>query len=147
MTGTKFTHIPYRGSPPAQADLIGGRIQVIFDNLTASVSLIRGGKLHALAVSSRTPALPDVPPISDFVPDYDAYSWNGLTAPKGCPAQVVATLNAAVNAIAADPAFRAQLADIGNSAIADTPEGFGKLIAADAEKWGKVVEIAGIKPQ
>jgi tripartite-type tricarboxylate transporter receptor subunit TctC len=103
--------------------------------------------LHALAVSSRTTSLPDVPPLSDFVPGYDAYSWNGLSAPKDCPAQVVGTLNAAVNAIAADPGFKAQLADIGNSAVSDTPEGFDKLIAADAAKWGKVVEIAGIKPE
>jgi tripartite-type tricarboxylate transporter receptor subunit TctC len=147
MTGTKFTHVPYRGSPPAQSDLLGGRIQVIFDNLTAAVGLIRAGKLRPIAVSSRAAALPDVPPISDFVPGYDAYSWNGITAPKDCPAAVVAKLNAAVNAIVADPAFKAQLADIGNAAISDSPEGFGKLIAADAAKWAKVVDYAAIKPE
>jgi tripartite-type tricarboxylate transporter receptor subunit TctC len=147
MTGTKFTHVPYRGSPPAQADLLGGRIQVIFDNLTAAIALVRAGKLRPLAVSARTSALPDVSPISDFVPGYDAYSWNGITAPKDCPADVVTKLNAAVNEIVADPAFKAQLADIGNAAVSDSPDGFGKLIAADAGKWAKVVQFAAIKPE
>ncbi len=85
LTGTKFTHVPYRGSPPALDDLLAGRLQVMFDNLTSSLAFIRAGKLRALAVSSRTDALPDVPLISDFVPGYEAYSWNGITAPKDCP--------------------------------------------------------------
>jgi tripartite-type tricarboxylate transporter receptor subunit TctC len=146
MTGTKFTHVPYRGSPPAIADLIGGQIQVMFDNLTASIALIRAGRLRPLAVSMRTAALPDLPLISDFVPGYEAYSWNGITAPRDCPAPVVAKLNAAVNAIVADPAFAAQLADVANTPVAETPEGFGKLIAQDSDKWAKVVQFAAITP-
>ena len=146
MTDTKFTHVPYRGSPPAIADLIGGRIQVMFDNLTASIALIRAGKLNPLAVSMRTAALPDVPLISDFVPGYEAYSWNGITAPRDCPAPVILKLNAAVNAIVADPAFAAQLADVANTPMAETPEGFGKLIAQDSDKWAKVVQFAAITP-
>ncbi len=146
MTGTKFTHVPYRGSPPATADLIGGRLQVMFDNLTASLPLIRAGKLRALAVSARTSALPDVPLISDFVPGYEAYSWNGITAPRDCPRPVIAKLNAAVNAIVADAGFKAKLADIANTPMSDSPEGFGKLIEEDSRKWAKVVQFAAITP-
>ncbi len=146
MTGTKFTHVPYRGSPPATADLIGGRLQVMFDNLTASLPLIRAGKLRALAVSARTSALPDVPLISDFVPGYEAYSWNGITAPRDCPRPVIAKLNAAVNAIVADAGFKAKLADVANTPMSDTPEGFGKLIEEDSRKWAKVVQFAAITP-
>ena len=147
MTGTKFTHVPYRGSPPAQSDLIGGRIQVMFDNVAAAMALIRAGKLRPLAVSAHIAALPDLPLIGDFVPGYDAYVWNGLTAPKHCPAGVVDKLNAAVNAIAADGEFKDALANLGNTAVADTALGFGQLIAADTEKWAKVVKFAGIKPE
>jgi len=146
LTGTKFTHVPYRGSPPAIADLIGGQIQVMFDNLTASIALIRAGKLRPLAVSMRTAALPDVPLISDFVPGYEAYSWNGITAPRDCPRPIVDKLNTAINAIVADPAFKAQLADVANTPMSDSPEGFGKLIRQDSDKWAKVVQFAAITP-
>jgi len=147
MTGTKFTHVPYRGSPPAQSDLIAGRIQVMFDNVAAAMALIRAGKLRPLAVSAHIEALPELPLIGDFVPGYDAYVWNGLTAPKDYPAGVVDKLNAAVNAIAADGEFKDALANLGNTAVSDTPLGFGQLIAADTEKWAKVVKSAGIKPE
>ncbi len=147
MTGTKFTHVPYRGSPPALDDLLAGRDQIMFDNVASSIALIRAGKLRPLAVSSRTEALPEVPLISDFVPGYDAYVWNGITAPKDTPASVVDKLNAAVNAIVAAPDFKKQLADLGNTAVSETPAGFGKLIAADTERWAKVVKFAGIKAQ
>jgi tripartite-type tricarboxylate transporter receptor subunit TctC len=146
LTGTKFTHVPYRGSPPSIADLMGGQIQVMFDNLTASLPLIRAGKLTPLAVSTRTAALPDVPLISDFVPGYEAYSWNGITAPHDCPPGIVTKLNAAVNAIVAEPAFKAQLADVANTPMSETPEGFGKLIAEESDKWAKVVQFAAITP-
>jgi tripartite-type tricarboxylate transporter receptor subunit TctC len=145
LTGTKFTHVPYHGSPPALDDLLAGRLQVMFDNLTSSVALIRADKLRALAVSSRTDALPGVPLISDFVPGYEAYSWNGITAPKDCPPPIVAKLNAAVNASVADPAFKAQLAQVGNTPVADTPAEFGKLIAADSARWANVVSFAAIQ--
>ena len=146
LTGTKFTHVPYRGSPPALADLIGGQIQVMFDNLTSSIALIRGGKVQPLAVSTRTAALPDLPLISDFVPGYDAYSWNGITAPRDCPRPIVDKLNLAVNAIVADPAFQAQLAEVANTPVSDSPEAFGKLITQDSGKWAKVVQYAAITP-
>ena len=147
LTGTRFTHVPYRGSPPALDDLLAGRLQVMFDNLTSSLAFIRAGKLRALAVSSRTDALPDVPLISDFVPGYEAYSWNGITAPKDCPPAIIAKLNAAVNASVADPAFKAQLAQVGNIPVSDTPAGFGKLIAADSARWAKVIGFAAIQVQ
>jgi tripartite-type tricarboxylate transporter receptor subunit TctC len=147
MTGTKLVHVPYRGSPPSLSDLLGGRIQVMFDNIAASISLIRDGKLRPLAVSSKTDALPNIPPISDFVPGYEAYVWNGLTAPRVTPPEIIRKLNTAVNAIVADPSFEAHLADLGNLAVSDTPEGFGTLVKADTGKWAKVVAFAGIKPE
>jgi tripartite-type tricarboxylate transporter receptor subunit TctC len=145
LTGTKFTHVPYHGSPPALDDLLAGRLQIMFDNLTSSLALIRADKLRALAVSSRTDALPGVPLISDFVPGYEAYSWNGITAPKDCPPPIVAKLNAAVNASVADPAFKTQLAQLGNTPVAGTPAEFGKLIAADSARWANVVSFATIQ--
>jgi tripartite-type tricarboxylate transporter receptor subunit TctC len=126
---------------------VAGRDQIMFDNVASSIALIRAGKLRPLAVSSRTEALPEVPLISDFVPGYEAYVWNGITAPKNTPASVVDKLNAAVNAIVAAPDFKKQLADLGNTAVSDTPAGFGRLIAADTERWAKVVKFAGIKAQ
>jgi tripartite-type tricarboxylate transporter receptor subunit TctC len=147
MAGIKMLHVPYRGSPPALADLLAGRVQVMFDNVAASIALIRSGKLRPLAVSSRTDALPGVPPISDFLPGYEAYVWNGVVAPKDCPAEIVGKLNEAINAVVADPQFKVALDHMGNTAVSDTPAEFGKLIAADTEKWAKVVKFAGIKAE
>jgi tripartite-type tricarboxylate transporter receptor subunit TctC len=147
LTGTKFTHVPYHGSAPALDDLLAGRLQVMFDNLTSSLSFIRAGKLKPLALSTPTDALAGVPLISAFVPGYEAYSWNGITAPKDCPSAIVEKLNAAINASVADPAFKAQLAQVGNTPLSDTPAGFGKLIAADSARWAKVVAFAAIAPQ
>jgi Tripartite tricarboxylate transporter family receptor len=101
MAGIKMLHVPYRGSPPALSDLLAGRVQVMFDNVAASIALIRGGKLRPLAVSSRTDALPGVPPISDFLPGYEAYVWKGVVAPKDCPAEIADKLNGSINAIVA----------------------------------------------
>ena len=147
MAGIKMLHVPYRGSPPALSDLLAGRVEVMFDNVAASIALIRSGKLRALAVSSRTDALPGVPPISDFLPGYEAYVWNGVVAPKDCPAEIVDKLNGAINAIVTDAAFKSALDNMGNTAVSDTPVEFGKIIAADTEKWAKVVQFAGIKPE
>jgi tripartite-type tricarboxylate transporter receptor subunit TctC len=147
MAGIKMLHVPYRGSPPALSDLLAGRVQVMFDNVAASIALIRSGKLRALAVSSRTDALPGVLPISDFLPGYEAYVWNGVVAPKDCPAEIVDKLNGAINAIVTDAAFKSALDNMGNTAASDTPAEFGKIIAADTEKWAKVVQFAGIKPE
>ena len=147
MTGIKMLHVPYRGSPPAIADVLAGREQVMFDNVAASIALIRAGKLRALAVSSKTDALPGVPPIGDFLPGYEAYVWNGIVAPKNTPAEIVAKLNAAINAVVADAQYKTALDHMGNTAASDTPEEFGKLIAADTAKWAKVVQFAGIKAE
>ena len=147
MTGIKMLHVPYRGSPPAIADVLAGREQVMFDNVAASIALIRAGKLRALAVSSKTDALPGVPLIGDFLPGYDAYVWNGIVAPKNTPAEIVTKLNAAINAVVADPQYKTALDHLGNTAASDTPEEFGKLIAADTAKWAKVVQYAGIKAE
>jgi tripartite-type tricarboxylate transporter receptor subunit TctC len=147
MTGIKMLHVPYRGSPPAIADVLAGREQVMFDNVAASIALIRAGKLRALAVSSKTDALPGVPLIGDFLPGYDAYVWNGIVAPKNTSPEIVAKLNAAINAVVADPQYKTALDHLGNTAASDTPEEFGKLIAADTAKWAKVVQYAGIKAE
>jgi tripartite-type tricarboxylate transporter receptor subunit TctC len=147
MAQIKLTHVPYRGSPPAQADLLGGRVDVMFDNIAAAIGLIRAGKLRALAVSSPTDALAEAPPISRFLPGYEAYVWNGVVAPKGCPSDIIQKLNAEMKRVAADASFQAQLNQVGNTVDFNSPEEFGKLIADETEKWGKVVKFANIQPQ
>ncbi len=147
MAGIKLVHVPYRGSPPAQSDLLAGRIDVMFDNIAAAIGLIRAGKLRALAVSSQTNALSDVPQISRFLPGYEAYVWNGVVAAKGCPVEIVHKLNAEMKAAADDPSFQTQLSQLGNTVAFDTASQFGKLIADETEKWGKVVKYANIQPQ
>ncbi len=147
LAGIKMLHVPYRGSPPALSDLVAGRDQVMFDNIASSIALIRSGKLRPLAVSSHTEALPGVPEIGDVLPGYDAYVWNGIVAPAGCPPAIVDRLNAAIRAIVAEPKFKAQLADMGNTAVSGTPADFARLIADDTAKWRKVVAFAGIKPE
>ncbi len=147
MAGIKLVHVPYRGSPPAQSDLLAGRIDVMFDNIAAAIGLIRAGKLRPLAVSSQTNALADVPQISRFLPGYEAYVWNGVVAAKGCPLEIVQKLNAEMKAIADDSSFQAQLRQLGNTVAFDTPSEFGRLIADETEKWRKVVKYANIQPQ
>jgi tripartite-type tricarboxylate transporter receptor subunit TctC len=149
MTGIKMLHVPYRGSPPALTDLMAGREQVMFDNLASSIALIRAGKLRALGLTSksRSDALPDVPSISEFVPGYEASIWNGITAPKNTPPEIVTKLNGELGAILAEPKIKAQYADLGNTPVSSTPDEFAKLIADDTEKWAKVVKFADIKPE
>ena len=147
LAGIKMVHVAYRGSPPALSDLMAGRIDVMFDNIASSIPLIQSGKLRALAVSARASALPDAPLISKFLPGYEAYVWNGIVAPKNCPADIVATLNAEIKEVVNDPAYKAQLGKLGNTAAFDTPGDFAKLIAADSQKWAKVINYAGIKPE
>ena len=146
MTGTKFVTVAYNGSPPADADLIAGRTQVMFDNVAPSVPLIRAGKLRALAVTTPIAALPGIPAISEFVPGYQADVWNGIGAPKGTPQSVIDTLNNALVAIMAEPKIKAQMADVGNTATSSSPTEFAKMIAADSERWAKVIAFANIKP-
>ena len=147
MTGIDLVHVPYRGDAPALTDLLGGQVQVIFSTLAAAVEHIKTGKLRALAVTTgiRSEALPDIPAVAEFVPGYEASSVYGLGSPKNTPAEVVEKLNKEINTGLADPKIKARLADLGGTVLPGSPADFGKLIADETEKWGKVVKFAGIK--
>ena len=149
MAGVDMVPVPYRGAPPAVTDLIGGRVQVIFDTFAASIEFVRAGKLRALAVTTatRSPALPDVPSLGDFLPGYDASTWLGIGAPMNTPPAIVEKLNKEINAVLADPTMEARIANFGYTAFASSSAEFGKFIAEDIEKWAKVVKFAGIKPE
>jgi len=145
MTGVDLVHVPYRGSAPALTDMLGGQVQVMFDNLPSSIGHIQGGRLRALAVTTteRSKALPDVPTVADTVPGYEASAWFGMAVPKGTPRAIIDKLNAAVNEALADPSLQAKLAELGGNNIPGTPEDFGKIVAAETEKWAKVVKATG----
>jgi tripartite-type tricarboxylate transporter receptor subunit TctC len=147
MTGVNMVHVPYRGGAPAVADLLGGQLQVIFDNMPTSIAYIRAGKLRALAVTTatRSEALPALPTLSDFVPGYEASAWAGLGAPRNTPAAIIDKLNNLINVMLADPKMKARLADLGATVLPGSPADFEKLIAEETEKWGKVVKAANIK--
>ena len=147
MTGCDMLHVPYKGAGPALVDLMGGQVQVIFDNLPSSVGHIKGGKLRALGVTSleREPSLPGVPTIGETVPGYEATAWFGIGMPKGTPRDVIDKVNAEVNRALADPKFRDRMAELGGKPIAGTPEDFGRIIAAETAKWEKVVNASGAK--
>jgi tripartite-type tricarboxylate transporter receptor subunit TctC len=147
MAGIDMVHVPYKGAAAALTDLLGGRVQVMFDPLPSSIEYIKAGKLRALAVTTatRSEALPDIPAVGEFVPGYEASTWFGLGAPKNTPADIVDRLNKEVNAGLADPKLKARLADLGGTALVGSPAEFGKIIAEDIEKWAKVINIAGIK--
>ena len=149
MTGADIVHVPYRGGGPALIDLMSGRVQLMFDNLPTSLQFIKAGKLRPLAVTSaeRAAVLPDLPVVGDFVPGYEASAWYGLAAPKGTPGEIVDRLNREVNAILTQPDVKTQLADLGASLLPGSAGDFGKLIADETEKWGKVIKFAGIKPE
>jgi tripartite-type tricarboxylate transporter receptor subunit TctC len=149
MTGVSMVHVPYRGGAPAVTDLLGGQVQVMFATMPSSVEHIRAGKLHALAVStaSRSAALPDIPTVGDFVPDYEASAVFGLGAPRNTPAEIIDKLNKEINAGLADPKMKARLAETGSTALGGSSAEFGKLLADETEKWGKVIKFAGIKPE
>jgi tripartite-type tricarboxylate transporter receptor subunit TctC len=148
MTGVNMVHVPYRGGAPALTDMISGQVQVMFDNVPTSIEFIRAGKLRALAVTTatRSEVLPDLPTVADFVPGYEASAWYGVGVPKGTPDDVIDKLNKEINAILADPKAKARLADLGASLLAGSPADFGKLVADETEKWGKVVKFSGAKP-
>jgi tripartite-type tricarboxylate transporter receptor subunit TctC len=147
MTGVNTVHVPYRGATPALTDLLAGQVQVYFSPTPAAIQYIRAGKLRALAVTTanRSQALPDIPAVGEFVPAYEASGWFGVGAPKATPAEVIDKLNREINTALADPKIKAQLADLGSPPLAGSPADLGKLIAEETEKWGKVVEFAGIK--
>ena len=149
MTGVDMVHVPYKGSAPSLTDLIGGQVQVSFATMPASIEFIRAGRLRALAVTTamRSPALPAVPAVGEFVPGYEVSTWYGVCAPMGTPAEVIDKINKVINAGLADPTMKARLADLGGVTIAGSPADFGKLIADETEKWGNVIKTAGIKAE
>jgi tripartite-type tricarboxylate transporter receptor subunit TctC len=148
MTGVNMIHVPYRGLSPALTDLLAGQVQVIFSSLPAAIEYIRAGKLRALAVTTATrfEGAPEIPTLGDPVPGYEASQWYGVGAPKNTPVEIVDRLNREINAGLANPKLRAQLADLGGTALPGSPDEFGKLIAEETEKWAKVVKFSGAKP-
>jgi tripartite-type tricarboxylate transporter receptor subunit TctC len=148
MAGVDLVKVSYRGGGPALTDLIGGQVQVMFEPTLSTIAYIRAGKLRALAVTSetRSPALPDIPTVGEFVPGYAATAWFGIGAPKGTPTEIIDKLNSGVNAGLADPKIKERLADLGGVPMPMTPAEFAKLIADETVKWGKVIRAANIKP-
>jgi len=149
MAGINMVHVPYRGSTPAITDLLGGQVQVMFDVTATALPQIRAGKLRALAVTTakRLDALPDVPTVAEFLPGYEAVAWIGVGAPTGTPPAIIETLNKEINAGLADDKIKSRLADLGSVVVAGSPADFGKFIAAETEKWGKVIRDAHIKAE
>jgi tripartite-type tricarboxylate transporter receptor subunit TctC len=146
MTGTKMTHVPYKGSAPMLTDLLGGQVQVTFDNLPSSINHIKAGTLRALAVTTaaRSPELPDVPTVAETVPGYEASAFFGFGVPKGTPKEIVDLLNKEINLALKDPGIQAKLKELGGIIIAGSPADFGKLVADETAKWEKVVHAANL---
>jgi tripartite-type tricarboxylate transporter receptor subunit TctC len=149
MTGVEMLHVPYRGTAPALTDLLGGQVHMSFASLTSSIEYIRAGKLRALGVTTtaRSEAVPDLPTVGEFLEGYETSQWYGIGAPKSTPAEIVDKLNREVNAGLADPQMKATLANLGGTALAGSPADFGKLVADETEKWGKVIRATNIKPE
>jgi tripartite-type tricarboxylate transporter receptor subunit TctC len=149
MAGVNLVHVPYRGAGPALTDLLGGQVLTSFAGISGSIEYIRTGRLRALAVTTatRAEALPDVPAVNEFVPGYEAGDWLGVGAPRNTPPEIIDRLNKEIAAALADPKIKARFADLGGTAMALTPAGFGKLLADETEKWGKVIRAANIKPE
>ena len=149
MAGINMVHVPYRGEAPALTDMLGGQVQAMFGTMPASIEYVRAGKLRPLAVTSarRSELLPDLPTVGDFVPGYETSAWQGVGAPKNTPAEIIDKLNKEINAGLADPKIKARVADMGGTVLAGSPADFGKLIADETEKWGKVIRAADIKAE
>ena len=146
MTGVDIRHVPYRGSAPALIDLLSGQVQAMFDLMPASIGFIRAGKLRPLAVTTaeKSPALPDLPTVGQFVPGYQVSTWNGVSVPRGTPSDIVERLNKEINAGLADPKIKARLADLGATGLPGTPAAFATLVAQDTKRWAEVVKFAHI---
>jgi tripartite-type tricarboxylate transporter receptor subunit TctC len=149
MASVNMVDVPYRGGAPMVTDLLGGQVQVAFDNLSGSIEQIRAGKLRALAVTtgSRSPALPDIPTLGEFLPGFEADSWIAIGAPKNTPAEIIDKLNREINAGLADPKIVARLTDLGSTALTLSPADLDKFVVDETEKWGKVVRATGIKAE
>jgi tripartite-type tricarboxylate transporter receptor subunit TctC len=149
MAEVNLVHVPYRGAGPALIDLLAGQVHVMFASISSSIEYVRAGKLRALAATTatRSPVLPDIPTVSEFVPGYEFSFWTGIGAPRNTPIEIVDKLNQEINAALADPNMQTRLAELGSTALPGSPGDFGKLIAEETEKWGKVVKFADIKPR
>ena len=149
MAGVNMVHVPYRGAAPALTNLLGGQVQVMFATAPSTIEFIRTDRLRALAVTTatRSEALPDIPALAEFVPGYEASSWNGMGAPRNTPFDVVEKLNREINAALADATMKARLVDLGGIPTPMSPADFGKLVAEETEKWGKVIRAANIKAE
>ena len=149
MTGVNMVHVPYRGNAPALTDLLAGQVQVMFADTLSSIEHLRAGRLRALAVTTamRSDVLPEIPTVSEFIPGFEASNWFGVAAPKNTPLEIIDKLNKEINVALAEPKIKARLADLGAAALAGSPADFGKLISEEAEKWGKVIRAANIKPE
>ena len=147
MTGTQMQHVPYRGAAPAITDMLGGQVQVIFDNMPSIIQHVRAGSLRALGVTTteRSPQLPDVQAIAETVPGYEASALFGMGAPKNTPKEIIERLNSEINAILAEPEMKKRLVELGGEPLIQSPEAFGEQIKAETEKWKRVVEFAGLK--
>ena len=147
MAGVDMVHVPYRGGGPAFNDLLAGQVQVMFPTTVSSIGYIRAGRLRALAVTAatRSEVLPGIPTVAEFVPGYESSQWYGVGVPKNTPAEIVDKLNKEINAALADPKMKARLADLGGTPLLGSPADFGKLIADETEKWGKVIQALNIK--
>jgi tripartite-type tricarboxylate transporter receptor subunit TctC len=149
VTGINMVHVPYRGGGPALADLVGGRVQVLFQGLLAAIEYIGSGRVRALATTTATrlEILPEVPTVGEFLPGYQADDWKGMVAPKNMPPEIIDKLNKEINAGLADPKLNGRLAALGGTALPGSPADFGKLIADETEKWAKVIRAANIKAE
>jgi tripartite-type tricarboxylate transporter receptor subunit TctC len=149
MAGIDIVHVPYRGAGPAMVDLMAGQVQMMFNTMSASLGHVKGGKIRALGVATKTPqaALPGVPTVAEFVPGYEASFWTGVAGPKGTPAEVVDKVNKSVNAALADPQLKARFAEWGATALTGSPADFAKFVADETAKWGKVIRTANIKAE
>src|SRR5262249_49037825 len=149
MAGVNIVHVPYSNQMQAVTDLIADQLQVSFDAMSTTIEYSRTGKLRALAVTTatRSPALPDIPSVGEFVPGYEANSWHGVCAPRNTPTEIIDRLNHEINAGSADPTIKARLADLGATPFVGSPADFGKFIADETEKWARVIRAANIKPE